>query len=346
MENVFFNYYKNVKDNLNKYINEFNNEIKKEDNILLKENIEVFANLNSDGKLIRGTLVNLGYKLKNEDTTYSYPLSLAFEVFQTAILVHDDIIDNDDVRREKITVHAYNYNKYNNKELGTNIGICIGDLGLYKANKIISENYKNDSNLGDLLTYFNEVVINTIRGELLDVILPFREQNNLEISNLEDNIMEIYKLKTSYYTIVGPLSLGLILANATKEELSDIERFGYYIGVAFQMQDDLLGIYGENIGKKIGSDIEEYKQTILYSHIKNTNYYDELLKYYGKEINENNLDIVRELFEKSGSKKYTENKIEEYYNKGIDLLNSFNWINKDNKEILKNFVIYLKNRKK
>ena len=346
MENIFLDYYKETKNQINKYITNFNDELLKEDNLLLKEQLELFANLNSDGKLIRGTLVNLGYKLKNEDTSYSYPLSLAFEIFQTAILVHDDIIDNDDVRREKITVHAYNYNKYNDKELGNNIGICIGDLGLYHANQIISKSYKNDSNLGNILTYFNDVVINTIKGELLDVILPFREKNNLSIDNLEDNIMKIYELKTSYYTIVGPLSLGLILGNATKEQLKDIEKFGYYIGVAFQMQDDLLGIYGENIGKKIGSDIEEYKQTILYSYIKNTKYYDELLKYYGKEINENNLKNVRELFDISGSKKYTEDKIEEYYNKGIEILNNINWISNNNKEILKNFVIYLKSRKK
>lgn len=346
MEKVFLEYYKEVRDNLNKYIDDFNSELIKEDNILLKESLEIFANLNSDGKLIRGTLVNLGYKLMNEDTSYSYPLSLAFEIFQTAILVHDDIIDDDDVRREKVTVHAYNYNKYKDKKLSENIGICIGDLGLYKANQIISKNYNDNPNLGHILNYFNEVVINTIRGELLDVILPFREQNNLEINNLEDNIMEIYKLKTSYYTIVGPLSLGLILGNANDKQLKDIEQFGYYTGVAFQMQDDLLGIYGENIGKKVGSDIEEYKQTILYSYIKNTEYYEELLKYYGKTINEDNLQKVRELFDKSGSKKYTENKIEEYYNKGIELLDNMDWINNENKEILRNFVIYLKNRKK
>ena len=346
MKNIFLDYYNEVKGNLNNYINDFNKTLVNEENELLKEQLNVFSNLNTDGKLIRGTLVNLGYKLKNEDTTYSYPLSLAFEVFQTAILVHDDIIDNDDLRREKVTIHAYNYDKYKNKELGTNIGICIGDLGLYKANQIISKNYNDDPNLGNILNYFNEVVINTIRGELLDVILPFRESNNLEISNLEDNIMEIYKLKTSYYTIVGPLSLGLILGNATKEELKDIEKFGYYTGVAFQMQDDLLGIYGDNIGKKIGSDIEEFKQTILYSFIKNTDYYNEFIKYYGKKINDNNLDKVRDLFIKSGSKKYTEDKIEEYYNKALDILDNINLINNKHKEILKNFVMYLKSRKK
>ena len=343
MDDIFLNYYEKTKNELNKYINNFNKELINEENELLKEQLEIFSNLNSDGKLIRGILVNLGYKLLNEDTLYSYPLSLAFEVFQTAILVHDDIIDNDEIRRGKTTVHAYNYNKYNSKELGTNIGICMGNLGLYKANEIISKNYTNDSNLGNVLNCFNDIVIKTIKGELLDVIIPFREQNNLEISNLEDNIMEIYKLKTAYYTIVGPLSLGLILANASKEQLSDIEKFGYYTGVAFQMQDDLLGIYGEDIGKKVGSDIEEYKQTILYSYTKNTKYYDELLKYYGKN---NTLEKVRKIFDISGAKKYTEDKIEEYYNKSIDVLDNINWINNINKEIMINFVKYLKNRKK
>lgn len=343
MDDTFLNYYDKTKKELNNYINKFNKELINEDNELLKEQLELFSNLNSDGKLIRGILVNLGYKLLNEDTSYSYLLSLAFEVFQTAILVHDDIIDNDEIRRGKTTIHAYNYNKYNSKELGTNIGICMGNLGLYKANEIISKNYTNDSNLGKVLNYFNDIVIKTIKGELLDVIIPFREQNNLEISNLEDNVMEIYKLKTAYYTIIGPLSLGLILGNASEEQLSDIEKFGYYTGIAFQMQDDLLGIYGENIGKKVGSDIEEYKQTILYSYTKNTNYYSELLKYYGKD---NTLEKVREVFDISGAKKYTEDKIEEYYNKAVGILSNINWINNTNKDIMINFVKYLKNRKK
>lgn len=351
--NNFLEYYKRTSNKLNEYISDYNKKIVNEENPIIKENIEVFANLNSDGKLIRGTLVNLGYKLIKEESEYSYPLALAFEIFQTAILVHDDIIDNDDIRREKTTIHAYNYNKYYNltkneksKKLSDNIGICMGDLGLYNANLVISENYNNDANLGNVLNHFNKIVINTIRGELIDVVLPFIEENNLELSNLEDNIMEIYKLKTSYYTIIGPLQLGMILAGSSKDKLADIEEFGYNTGVAFQMQDDYLGIYGENIGKKVGSDIEEFKQTILYSYNKNTKYHDELLKYYGKEVDLDSLNKVRDILDKSGSKEYTLNKIEEFYNKALDILDNIKWIDDENKEILKEFVIYLKNRKK
>ena len=352
-ENVFFKYYKMTKDKLNTYIKEFNNKLIKEENPFIKENLELFANLNSDGKLIRGTLVNLGYKIIKEESEYSYPLALAFEVFQTSILVHDDIIDNDNLRREKITIHAYNNKKYyeltksnKSKKISDNIAICMGDLGLYKANQIISTNYKNDSNLGNILTYFNEIVINTIKGELLDVVLPFKEEYHLEDNNLEDSIMEIYRLKTAYYTIIGPLSLGMILAGTNEEYLKDIEKIGYNIGTAFQLQDDVLGIYGNNIGKKVGSDIEEFKQTILYAYTKNTKYYDELLKIYGKEIDNNDILKVQEIFKNSGAYDYTLNKINNLYNKALNILDNIKWIKDEDKEILKYFLLYLKERKK
>ena len=353
--NKFLNYYKKSADKLTKYIKEFNNNlITEEKNKFLKENLEIFTNLNSDGKLIRGTLVNLGYKMIKEDSSYSYPLALAFEVFQTAILIHDDIIDNDDLRRGKTTIHAYNYDKYykltnsdKSKKLSENIAICMGDFGLYQANYIISKNYNNAPNLGNILNYFNEIVINTIRGESLDVALPFYEEFNLENDNLEENILEIYKLKTAYYTIVGPLCLGMILANSSKDKLADIEKFGYNVGIAFQLQDDLLGIYGENIGKPIGSDIEEFKQTLLYAYTKNNKeYYSELMKVYGKKVDDDSLLKVRQIFKDSGAYTYTLNKIEEMYNEALNILDSIKWIDNDNKVILKCFVSYLKDRKK
>ena len=91
----FIKYYKKEKEILTNKINEFNNNLVIEDNKLIKDNLLLFKNLNSDGKLIRGTLVNLGYSLLKEKENYSNDLALAYEVFQTAILVHDDIIDND-----------------------------------------------------------------------------------------------------------------------------------------------------------------------------------------------------------------------------------------------------------
>ena len=353
-ENRFIKYYNNTKINLAKYIDQFNDELLNENSIIIKDNLKQFANLNSDGKLIRGVLVNLGYKIIKEESDYSYPLALAFEVFQTSILVHDDIIDNDDLRRGKTTIHAYNYDKYykltkssKSKELSNNLAICIGDLGFYKANYIISNNYKNDSNLGNILDYYNEVVINTIRGEILDVVLPFNEEFKLDNNSLEENILEIYKLKTAYYTIVGPLSLGMILAGCSKEKLKDIEKIGYTLGIAFQLQDDMLGIYGEEIGKPVGSDIEEFKQTLLYAYTKkNKKYYDELLKVYGKKVDKNSLSKVREIFKNSGAYSYTLDMINNLYEESEKVLNDIDWLKEEDKEIIIGFIEYLKNRRK
>lgn len=354
MNNKFLDYYKKESIELNIYINEFNNELVKEENNFIRENLELFKNLNTDGKLIRGTLVNLGYKIAKEDSKYSYPLACAFEIFQTSILIHDDIIDHDDLRRGKKTIHSYNGEKYYNitkqdlsYTLGNNIAICMGDLGFYEANKIIAKNYKDNSNLGEIINYFSDIVIKTIKGELLDVITPFIEENRIDNSNLEETIYQIYKLKTAYYTIVGPLSLGLILGGIEENKIKEVEEFGINLGVAFQLQDDLLGIYGDNIGKVVGSDIKEFKTTLLYAITKNnSNLYNELLDYYGKEVDIASVEKVRDIFISSGAKSQVEELINKMYTKSIENIKNINWINKEDKEILIGLVEYLKSRKK
>lgn len=353
---TFKTYYKEISTKLNDKMNKFNKELVNDQNNEVKYNEELFANLNSDGKLVRGTLVNLGYNLLKEDKDYSLDLSLAYEVFQTAILVHDDIIDNDNKRRGKDTIHYANTNKFktytkdNNelKNLSNSIAICMGDYGLYSANKIISTAYEEDKNLGKVLNYFNDTVLRTIRGELLDVVTPFISKYNL-INNdeLEKNIMEIYRLKTSHYTIIGPISTGMILAGTTKEQLKDIEIIGEKIGVAFQIQDDILGIYSDEMGKVKGSDIKEAKQTLLYSYNYNTKYKDELSKYYGTEnITDEVIEKVQEIFIKSGAKKYAEDLMNKLYDEAIKELKNIKWISNDKKDILEGFIEYLRRRNK
>ena len=320
---------------------------------LIKENLEYFSNLNTNGKLVRGVLTNLGYYLLNDNRNYSNDLALAYEVFQTAILVHDDIIDQDDKRRGVNTIHFENFNKYKSyndveaKHLGNSIAICMGDFGLYEAIKIISTAYKDDPNLSKVLNNFIDTALNTVRGEVLDVILPFESKNEkLNNDSLEESIMNIYKLKTANYTIIGPLSVGLLLAGADSKKIEDISLFGEKVGIAFQIQDDILGIYSDEMGKVIGSDIKEFKQTILYSHISKTSYIDELNKYYGKDISNESISKVRELFKESGSYLYAINTMNNMYDESISILDNIDWIDDNKKSILKGFVEYLKHRNK
>ena len=139
----------------------------------------------------------------------------------------------------------------------------------------------------------------------------------------------------------------MILAGCSKEKLKDIEKIGYTLGIAFQLQDDMLGIYGEEIGKPVGSDIEEFKQTLLYAYTKkNKKYYDELLKVYGKKVDKNSLSKVREIFKNSGAYSYTLDMINNLYEESEKVLNDIDWLKEEDKEIIIGFIEYLKNRRK
>ncbi len=346
----FLKYYQEEKEKIDDALEEFNKEFEKDENPWLEENKVFFKELNQGGKNIRGTLVSLGYYLAKNNQEYSIPLALAYEVFQTSILVHDDVIDQDKTRRNKRTIHYQNelkYRKYPKEEVehfGNSVALCMGDYGLYSANQIIVKNYKKDPNLGAVLECFHNAVLDTIRGELLDVILPFQKKYK-KVKDLEKTIFDIYRLKTALYTIVGPLSVGLILAGAKEKDLAEIKEFGENVGVAFQIQDDILGIYSDKIGKVIGSDIKEYKQTILYAHACRTSYQKELEKYYGKgKITKRKVQKVRDIMVKSGSKDYALEEMNRYYDKSLEVLDHITWIANEKKDLLKGFVEYLRKR--
>ena len=353
MEHVekFTSFYKNTSKEINNYLKEFNESLVKDKTGYLKENLELLTHLNSDGKLIRGFLIALGYKILKEDIKYSYNLSLAYELFQTSILIHDDIIDNDNLRRGKDTIHYANFKKYKSlnesdaKKTSESIAMCIGDYGFFKVNEIIIKNYKNDPNFVKLFHYYNDIVLKTVEGELIDVVLSF-EGKYKKIENLDENIMLIYKLKTAFYTIIGPFSLGLILGGVEDEKLEEISKFGEKVGIAFQIQDDILGIYSD-MGKVIGSDIKEFKQTILYSYtMKNEKYKNELLKYYGKEnITDVEIKETRRIFKESGAYEYACNLMNKFYDESIEIMKNNKWIKEEDKSIIYGFIQYLKGRK-
>ena len=348
---AFTSLYKEIKNNLNLIIKDYNESLVSNSSCYLKENLEYFKDLNSEGKCIRGFLISLGYKILKENIDYSYHLSLAYEVFQTSVLIHDDIIDNDNLRRGKKTIHYSNYLKYKSlndseaEKTSESIALCVGDYGFFKVNEIIIKYYKDNPNFSKLFDYYNAIVLKTVEGELIDVILSF-ENKYKENENLENNIMIVYKLKTAFYSIIGPLSLGLILGGIDDNKLEEIKNFGEKVGIAFQIQDDILGIYSD-MGKVVGSDIKEYKQTILFSYtIKNEKYKEELLKYYGKEnIGEKEIKETRRIFKESGAYDYANNLMNKMYNEGIEIMKKIDWIKEEDKNIIYGFLEYLKQRK-
>ena len=349
----FFIYYKTKLKEFETELKKINKSFLENDNPIVIDAINKFINMNGDGKFLRGCLIDLGYKLtKNDD--YAKTLSLAYETFETSILIHDDIIDNAHLRRNKETIHETykdEFKKYNVENDNTNasLALCIGDLGFFYTNEMITKKYKNDKNLAKLLSYYNNIVIKTIKGEIIDVALPFIEKNDKEHILREEDIMEIYRLKTSWYTVVGPFVLGMILGNSKAKDIETFEKVLEPLGIAFQIKDDILGIYSskEILGKSVYSDIEEFKQTILYSYIKinRNDLLDELLKYYGKSITEEESKKVQELFENSGALEYATNKMNEMFNEVYTNIKSMD-IKEYTKNILLGLILFLRLREK
>ena len=357
----FLKYYLSVKNKYNLKMEDYNDLfVKGYDNRFLEEALEQFVSSNKGGKFLRACLIALGYQSFGKNDDKYLPLGIALEIFQTSILIHDDIIDKADKRRGLDTIpikyqkiYSDNIKKGNDfenkrKDIGNSMALCLGDLGFYLALQIIVKNYRNNENLDRVLEYYNDVAIKTCEGEMVDVILPFYEEFYGDMDDLERNVMEIYKLKTAWYSVVGPYCLGAILGGLEEEKVNKLEDVLLGLGIAFQIKDDLLGIYGDekHIGKSVTSDVSEFKQTILYAYVINTEYKDELLKYYGKDISINDMDKVKEIFDKSGAREYANKVMDKLFKDSFQGILDLDFLDLDKKKILLGFAEFLKVRSK
>lgn len=339
--------YKEIKGKCITAINSYNESIIKEnDNNEVKKAAKEFIRMNEGGKCLRAFLVALGYKATGKTDDNYLNLAITLEIFQTAVLIHDDIIDKAAERRGKPTIpvnYQKTYLKNNDKEaknLSDSIAICLGDMGFYLATQLIIDSYKTNKNLTEILSYYHQIAIKTYKGEMIDIILPYKSKHQNQTK--EEDIMEMYTLKTSWYSVVGPYCLGLKLGG--QKDTSEIEKILVNIGIAYQIKDDILGIYGDKQKTgKTNTDIEEYKQTILYSYAIKTKYKEELLKYYGKQnLTEKEINKVKEILEKSGAKNYAIDKMKKLFQLSIAEIKNTNAITEKAKKDLINFITYLK----
>jgi geranylgeranyl pyrophosphate synthase len=164
-------------------------------------------------------------------------------------------------------------------------------------------------------------MLDTALGEMLDV-----EISNKTEDKSEKDVITLFKLKTAKYTIIGPMQLGAILGGADKTFLDKIDQFGEGLGIAFQIQDDSLGIFGneKTIGKSVYSDIEEGKLTLLniYAEQHCDSTQKQILdKYYGKgKIGQKELEQVRDVFIKTGALDYAQTEANKYIEKAKKLI--------------------------
>ncbi len=199
------------------------------------------------GKRIRPILLLASYNMYDESIDHPFEAALAFEVFHNFSLVHDDIMDDADIRRGKAATHI----KYN-----VNAAILSGDAMLIIAYRLI-EKYK--SNYSRCMKLFSKTALEVCEGQRLD--MDFEELDDISI----EDYIEMISLKTSVL-VAACLGMGAILADSNAEDVDHLYQFGKNLGIAFQIQDDILDTFGDasKVGKRIGGDIIQKKKTYLY----------------------------------------------------------------------------------
>lgn len=207
------------------------------------------------GKRLRPALLVAGYRSASESAELEPALDagVALELLQAYLLIHDDWMDGDLVRRGGPAVHAHLAKRFRSEHKGHASGILAGDYAAAVALEALSQVEIAPRSMQAAFACFAEMQLDAIAGQQLDLI------------GGEYDVELAYQLKTGSYTVRGPLRLGAILAGAKPATLLALDRFALPVGVAFQLRDDLLSAFGEpkKTGKPLGSDLRAGKRTAL-----------------------------------------------------------------------------------
>ena len=288
--------------------------------------------LQSTGKRLRPALTLMGCNLYNKTIQEAIKPALAIEIFHNFTLLHDDIMDNSSIRRNKKTAHV----KWNK-----NIALLSGDAMLILAYTYFSE--LNPEKLKLVLTIFNTMAMQVCEGQQFD--MDFETRNDVTI----EEYLEMVRLKTSVL-LAASLQIGSIIGGATKEEAKLLYDYAQNIGLAFQVQDDLLDSYGDTkvFGKKIGNDIITNKKTFLLIkalELANGQTYEKLINLISA-INiesSNKIKKVISIYNELNVKKITLEKINYHFEKAKNILDKLN-LTDAKKQHLQTFANLLINR--
>lgn len=265
--------------------------------------------LNNGGKRIRPALTLLACSMFDNDISKAIAPAIGLELFHNFTLLHDDIMDNADVRRNQPTVH---------KKWNKNVAILSGDAMLIKAYEFIAKIEKDK--FPDVFSVFNQTALEVCEGQQYD--MDFENRYDVD----EEEYLEMIRLKTSVL-LACCLKIGAIIGGAGSSDQNLLYDFGIKIGLGFQLKDDYLDSFGDikTFGKKIGGDILANKKTyLLIKALKSgekeiSGELKEIImenKYSGNDKIENILAI----YEKLEMRCVTEEKIQHYYNEAISVL--------------------------
>ncbi|WDF81111.1 polyprenyl synthetase family protein [Mucilaginibacter sp. KACC 22773] len=282
--------------------------------------------LSLGGKRLRPALLLMACDLFGGDVEKAIEPALAIEVFHNFTLMHDDIMDKAPLRRGKITVHE----KWN-----ANVAILSGDAMMVEANKFMMK--VDDAILRRVMDVFNETATGVCEGQQID--MSFEQRNNVQINEYVDMI----RLKTAVL-LGGTLKIGSIIGGATVGDAQLLYDFGVNLGIAFQLQDDILDVYGdpEKFGKQVGGDILSNKKTYLLIkalELAKDSQATELEKWLNLEefTASDKVAAVTAIYDSLNIRNYAEDAMQTYAEMAFNALDQIN-LSEDRRQYLRQFA--------
>lgn len=282
--------------------------------------------LSMGGKRIRPTLMLLAYNLYKENPEDILMNACALETYHNYTLLHDDLMDNADMRRGHLTVH---------KKWNDNTAILSGDSMLVLAFQRMM--LCDEKHLKDILDLFTVTALEIGEGQQYD--MEFETRNDVK----EEEYIEMIRLKTSVL-LACALKIGAILADASAEDADNLYKFGEQIGLAFQLQDDYLDVYGDSkvFGKEIGGDITSNKKTYMLINAfnkANAAQREELTRWVSARDFDRNekVDAVTRLYNEIGIDQLAQDKIAYYFAQSKKYLDAVN-VPEEKKEELRKYA--------
>lgn len=285
------------------------------------------------GKRIRPLLVLMSYNIYKEDVECALSAAAGIETYHNYTLLHDDLMDKADLRRGNLTVH---------KKWDDNTAILSGDTMLVLAYKLMCDS--SPAHLKEVMDVFNETALQIGEGQQYD--MEFEARTDVEV----EEYLEMIRLKTSVL-LAASLKIGAIIAGASVDDADQLYDFGLQLGLAFQLQDDYLDVYGDPavFGKKVGGDILCNKKTyMLINALQRADdaQRQELLMWINAQDYEpaQKVAAVTALYDAIGIKQLCHEKIEEYFQAANESLDKVH-VPEERKEVLRAFARSLMGRK-
>ncbi len=321
-----------IKNKIEKSLSKFIRDLDKSYSLnkispLLSKSIKEFAA--GKGKRVRPVLFVIGYLgFAKAAAANLYKTALSFELLHDFLLVHDDIVDKSATRRGKPSMHKMfdNYLKRakNIKFNGQDLAIVAGDVIYAIAIDTFLSIKENMKRKEQALRKFIEAAIFTGTGEFIELLSGIKDVEKLA----KEDVYRIYDYKTACYSFASPLSCGAILAGAKQGQAQRLHQYGIYLGRAFQIKDDILGMFGEEkkTGKPSLTDLQEAKKTLLlwyaYKNLSKENRMSIKRILAKTKVKRPDLLKMRELISACGALDYAEREIAGFIRKAQSLIKS------------------------